>query len=91
MAHARTVVECAQVVLDRDAAEAIYPRFATAWEGWTWRIARGPDGGFAVPGFPNFYMFKSHKGFSPYGVPQTTILYKILDADTVEITALIVT
>lgn len=88
MAQARTIVETPQVAADRDAAQLRYPRFEEAWEGWTWRIARGPDGLYAVPGFPNFYIFKSHSGFSHYGVPETKVLFRILDANTIEVTAL---
>ena len=90
MAQARTIRESHQAAKDRDAAQAKFPRFEEAWEGWSWRIARGPDAAFAVPGFPNFYLFKSHGGFAQYGVPQTTILYKIVDDDTVEVFGLLV-
>jgi hypothetical protein len=88
VANIRTVVECAQAAADRDAAQMRFPRFEEAWEAWTWRIARGPDWGYAVPGYPNYYMFKSNPGFAHYGVPITTILYRIVDLNSVEITAI---
>ncbi len=88
MAIVRTIYECPQVVLDRDAAQARFPRFEEAWEAWTWRIARGPDWSFAVPGFQNYYMFKSNPAFAAYGVPMTTILYQVADTNTIEITSI---
>lgn len=88
MPFARTVVETAQAAADRDAAQAKYPRFESAWEGWTWVIARGPDYGYAVPGFNNHYVFKSHPGYGNFGVPPTRIAYRLLDADHVEIVAI---
>jgi hypothetical protein len=90
MTSARTIVETAQVEADHDAAEVLYPRFPELWDAWTWRIARGPDSGWAVPGFHNFHMVKSHGAFAQYGVPETTFLYEIVNADTVRITGLLI-
>lgn len=87
---ARTIEETAAVAADRDAAQKKYTRFEEAWEGWTWVIARGPDNAYAVPGFPNFYLFKSHPFYSTYGIPPTTITYELLNADVVRIIGILV-
>ncbi len=86
MPQARTIFETADASQDRETLEARFPRFEEAWFGWTWRISRGPDWGYAVPGFANHYLFKSHPGFGNYGVPTTAIVYDLLDAHTVRIT-----
>jgi hypothetical protein len=40
-----------------------------------------------VPGHDGVYMFKSHSAFSEYGIPETVILYKVKDENSIEIIA----
>jgi hypothetical protein len=85
MSKMRTLIESSAAIAEVDTATLNWPRFESAWEGWTWRIARGPEKGFPVPQSPGVFLFKSHEAFHTYGVPVTLILYRVIDEDRVEI------
>lgn len=87
MVRLRTIIESKAAETAVDLAQKQYPRFESAWEGWTWRIARGPETAFKMPGYVDVYMFKSHSAFTEYGIPETVILYKVKDENSIEIIA----
>jgi hypothetical protein len=85
---ARTIVEEEEVSDALKAAAKNYPRLRDFWEGWKWRLARGPEkDAYAVPGTdPQAYLIKTGD-YSANGAPHSvTILYTFTD-DEVHILA----
>jgi hypothetical protein len=85
MANLKTIRESQSVEADINMTCRDWPRFESAWEGWTWRIARGPEKGMPLPNHQGVYLFKSHPAFVEYGIPETTILYRVVGDDVVDI------
>lgn len=82
--HARTIREAEDIEPTLRAASEKYPRIEEVWEGWKWRLARGPQAGYKLPGAtPTMYLIKS-EGSETLQIPALTILYAF-DDDHVDI------
>jgi hypothetical protein len=80
----RTIFESQEAQAVLDLARETYPRFDDGWLSWTWRLARNPlIGAFEVES--GRYLFKSYSEFKKVGVPETIILYRIVDENSIEI------
>ncbi|HKO52131.1 MAG TPA: hypothetical protein VJV79_30695 [Polyangiaceae bacterium] len=90
MAKARTIIEEPEVEKELAAASKKFPRFEQVWNGWTWRLARGPlDGAVAVSETnPPAYLVKA-PDFGHYeDLPAAVvILFELPDDDHVVLIA----
>ena len=79
MAFARTVIEENSVSEEIDKFIEKYPRLKEMWEGWTWRLSRGPErDGVQIPGTDAYVVRTPY--FNAFQLPISLgILYKYND------------
>jgi len=86
MSTFRTIIESEETKAVLELARSVEKRFEEGWQAWTWRLAQNPFKG-AFHYRDNLYMIKSHEVFRDFGLPITTLLFKIPDDDHIEIIA----
>ncbi len=78
MTKARTIREEQSVESVIDDCIARCPRVEELWEGWKWRLSRGPTkDATAIDEERGIWMIKTPSDNSHYGLPTIAILYRI--------------
>ncbi|HSH86812.1 MAG TPA: hypothetical protein VK958_06110 [Methylophilus sp.] len=73
--HARSIIESPEVEQALNEAVTTFPRINDLWEGWKWRLARGPQEDAVQITGTNAWIIKT-ADYSEFGTPKSmTILF----------------